>query len=271
MKYITIHSDGAVTGDIGAIVGYAGQEYSDTIKFYYPAIGDEYIKYVVYTWGTTRMERMVEADDTVKLMLLGAGIIEAQFYAKEPVTGKIGLMSKPFQLIVHASIDFGPDTASNCYRKGCYPPPPHPIPPECNSVEMMVKFGIELERESEVRAAQDSAIWEELVKIKDAMSAAGINTYEPIATVEDCNLLVKRGEFNLKEQSLNTPEGAEASTSPWIVDVKVFSYQVVQTAYSADDGDTKVFYRTGTIVPDNNTVWQGWVPMIHETKVQEYL
>ena len=178
-------------------------------------------------------------------------------------------MSKPFELIVHKSLCASPDIFSNCYRSGC---------PQANSSpssscggfdDQMVKFGVELAEEQHVRASQDSLIWEEIYKIKDALAAAGINTYEPISTVEDCNLLLSAGEFRLKNGSLNTPEGPEGCESPWLLQVKRYTRQILQTAYSADDGATIISYRTGTIIDSDKVHWETWVPMIHETEITE--
>lgn len=271
MKYIKIMKDGSVVGDVSTIIAYENEQYSEPIRFSYPALGAEYIKYVVYTWGVTKFENSVDANDIVKLMIQGPGVITAQFYAKNPVTGEIGLQSKPFQLVVHKSIVGHPDYFSNAPQSTCIPhcPPRPSMPIGDNMVETVINLSIELHDEQKVRATQDSNLWEELYALKDALVAAGINTYEPVATIEDCNKLLAAGKYYLKEGSTNTPDGEGESNCPYVLHVDKFNYQILQTAYASNDGDNRVYYRTGTLLSGAQVEWQMWIPMIHETKVEE--
>lgn len=270
MQRILIHKDGAVTGDISSIIAYEGQRYSEPIQFSYPALGQEYLKYIQYSWGTTQFEEMLDANDQVKLLIFGPGVIRVQFVAKEVLTGVPYFMSKPFDMIVRVSLGtVSVSSDSNCYRNGCNSRP-SPMPPHSDAglAEQMVKFGIQLEEEQRVRAANDSYIWNEITSIKNALNAAGIHVEDPIATIEDCNKLIEHNIYHLKEGSLNTPEGVEECESPWIIDVKTYNAQVLQTAYSADDGDTRIYYRTGTMITAEETTWLEWIPMIHEANVE---
>lgn len=266
MQRIMVHSNGAVTGDISSIIAYEGQRYSEPIQFSYPALGKEYLKYIQYSWGTTQLEELLDANDQVKLLVFGPGVIRVQFVAKEVLTGVPYFMSKPFEMIVHVSLgSTSPSCDSNCYRNECSPMGPS----HAGLAEQMVKFGIQLEEEQRVRAANDSYIWDELNNIRNWLNAAGIPIENPVATIEDCNNLTEPNQYNLKRGSINTPEGTQECQSPWVVYVKRYNTQVLQTAYSADAGDTRIYYRTGTLIESNNSItWLDWIPMIHETNVE---
>ena len=135
-----------------------------------------------------------------------------------------------------------------------------------------MKLGIEVAEEQRVRASQDSLIWEELFNLKNKLEEEfGIAFEETDPSIEDCNLLVSPGEYNLAIGSSNVPvEG-----SPFKVQVKRYSAQVLQTAYLMSENETRIYYRTGTVISEatetspSSTQWVNWVPVIHEVEVTE--
>lgn len=270
MIRIQILSDGSVVGDVGRVIAYENQSRSEVIQFTYPAIRgiDSCIKKVKYYWGSTQFQDLLDANDKVVIHVHGSGIVEMQFVAENPVTGEALLVSKPFQLIVHKGLQAA-DVFSNCYRNNVYD---NCMPNNLcggNLYEAMIKLGIEVSQESQVRASQDSAIWEEIFNIKNKLSEAGITTTDPVPVAADCNELINSGETYLSEGSKHTPEDSELSEGLWIIQVRRMISQVLQTIYSAKSGDSSVYYRTGTVDNDTVSTWTNWIPMIHETSVTE--
>ena len=98
----------------------------------------------------------------------------------------------------------------------------------------------------------------------------GATMFEPEIAVQDCNLLYMPGEYNCAAGSPNAPTDSQE----YKVQVKRFSNQILQTAYLVEDGETRIYYRTGLLISEATedssavTEWNSnWVPMIHEGNV----
>ena len=275
MIRIQVQSDGSVTGDVGRIIAYENRTYSEPIQILHPCYKDAIYK-VIYRWGHTQFEDFLDSNDQVSVHVHGAGIVKMQFVAQNPITGVNYLVSKTFELIVHKNLDMGPNAFVSSHIIPCCPPPS-----VCggvngnNELEVLMKLGIELAEEQRVRASQDSVIWEEIFKIKQALEdKLGIVIDDKEPELKDCDLLVDPGEYNLAVGSLNTPIDGK----PFKVQVKRYNAQVLQTAYLTSEEETRIYYRTGTVITEAtetapaSTQFVSWVPMIHEgeVKVVEY-
>ena len=261
MLNIQVHTSGAVTGDVGRIMAYENQTYSESIKFLHPVYGGALYK-VVYIWGHTQMSDMLDSNDEVRLRIDGPGILKCQFIAEDAATGKVHLASKPFNLIIHTGINGSSDGATNCYRKfTCGTSAGYNCNVnEGNMAEVIIKQGIELAQEEQVRADNDSAIWDEILIIKNMVAQLAGNTCDcPI--VADCNEIITEGSYKIDIGSSGLPDSGNISTIPFILDVKTLDPQVIQIAYSAGEGTVRMFIRTGTVV-DGVATWVEWTPVI---------
>lgn len=271
MLNIQVLSNGAVTGDVGRIMAYEDQTYSEAIKVIHPSYRGALYK-INYTWGHTQFSDMLDSDDQVKLHVHGAGILNCQFIAENALTGQVLLASKPFMLIVHEGINAGPNGATNCYRKYSCCDNGYNTGDNIasgNSIDAIVKLNIELAEEQRVRANNDSQLWDEILLIKNKLAEICGTSDESNPIVGDCNTLVTAGEFKLDVGSKHTPDNYdEVSLIPYLLVVKKYDTQVIQTAYASEEDTTKVYYRTGTIVNDV-AEWAEWIPMVHETQVIE--
>lgn len=280
MIRITVQTDGSVTGDVGRIMAYENQTYSEPIRILHPSYSGAVYK-LVYRWGHTQFMDMLDAKDEVTIHIHGAGIVKLQFFAENPVTGEVYLASKPFELIVHKNLNVGPNTFVSSHINPCCPPNMG-----CsggnngtNELEVLMKLGIELSEEQRVRASQDSLIWEEIFNIKNKLEASlGITFEEKEPSIQNCNLLVEPGEYNLAVGSVNVPINGQA----FKVEVRRFKDKVLQTAYltqmqigTETSLETRIYYRTGKVLVEATTdtdpeiEFINWVPMLHEGEVME--
>lgn len=269
MLNIQILSNGAVTGDVGRIMAYQDQTYSEAIQVNHPSYRGALYK-INYTWGHTQFSDMLDSNDQVKLHVHGAGVLNCQFIAENALTGQVLLASKPFMLIVHEGINAGPNGATNCYRKfGCCDNSNYTGGNVSTEVDALIKLNIELAEEQRVRANNDSQIWDEILKIKNKLAEICGTSDESTPIVGDCNTLVAAGEFKLDVGSKHTPDNYDdVSLIPYLLVVKKYDTQIIQTAYASEEDTTRVYYRTGTVVNDV-AEWAEWIPMVHETQVVE--
>lgn len=273
MIRIQVQADGSVTGDVGRVIAYENQTYSEPIRILHPNKSG-CINKVVYTWGHTQFVDFLDSKDEVTIHVHGSGIVKLQFIMEDATTGEIKLASKPFELIVHKNLNVGPNRfVTSHINNNCCPPPYMPgCNPGTNELEVIMKLGIELAEEQNVRASQDSLIWEDIFKIKEILESMGATMFEPEIAVQDCNLLYMPGEYNCAAGSPNAP----TSSQEYKIQVKRFGNQILQTAYLAESGETRIYYRTGLLLAEATeeseaiTQWdidKSWVPMIHEGNV----
>lgn len=81
----------------------------------------------------------------------------------------------------------------------------------------------------------------------------------------DCNELISTGSYNLTSESTHTP----IANKEFRVDVGVHDEIVMQTAYLAEAGQTRLYYRTGTLQAADTYDWVSWIPISHEAQVIE--
>lgn len=266
MIRIQIQRDGSVTGDVGRILAYENQTKSNKIQFLHPSYPGAIYR-VVYGWGTTSFMDMLDGNDQVQIYINGTGIVQLHFEAVNAVTGEVIMASKPFNLVVHKSSVMGPDSFTSCkhthhhgYGGSC-------VCGENNNPTLgLMQLSTELANEQQVRASSDSQIWEEIYAMKQSLALFGVSDETMPSEKLDCDTLITSGPYNLSDLSTHTPiEGKNFS-----IVVRQFLPQILQTAYMAEQGETGVFYRTGTLISgDSNVVWQDWIPMIHEVTVTE--
>lgn len=179
MLNINITASGIVTGDVGSIIAYEPQTYSEPIRFSYPDRPDT-IKKVRYTWGTTTCYDILDSNNCVKIAIQGCGRISMQLIMENPLTGVVVFASNSFDMIVGKTTQ----PVHSCYKacEGgatdteivgtncnpfplvmCPPPfPPHPCEPVNNCERCLADISqikILLEQEMSTRSASDSSIW----------------------------------------------------------------------------------------------------------------
>lgn len=273
MIRIQILPDGSVTGDVGRVMAYQNQTYSEPITVLHPSFKGAIYK-LIYKWGHTSFCDLLDASDQTKLHIHGAGRVKLQFVAENVLTGEVYLASKPFDLIVHQALDAGPNNfisgGAVCgghshhslhnygWNGGCNPDP-------SGLAEMVVKLGIELAEETRIRSEQDSLIWEEMYKIKNALADAGFVLDDGAPKTYDCNTLVQPREYNLDNLSTNVP----ISGKEFKVQVRRYTSNILQTAYLIAEGKRLIFYRTGVLDDARGIVWTDWMKMVHETSIKE--
>lgn len=265
MIRLTVLSDGSVTGDVGRIIAYDNQTYSDYIQITHPQYSGAIYK-VVYQWGHTQFVDLLDSNDKVRIHIHGAGTVTLQFVAENALTGQALLTSKPVQMVIHKSVKQNPYsfTSDPCGFNGPCCPPPSCSSGDANYIEMMVKQGIELAEEESIRASQDSLIWEEIYRIKDALTQAGISTGTRAPEIYDINTLTTAGEYICDPLSTNGPQ----PNCAYSIRVKRYTSHVLQTADLVEEGETAIFYRTG-VIENNETTWTEWCSVIHETAILE--
>lgn len=171
MKNITIHSSGIVTGDVGTVIAREGMNYSEPIRFLYPAQFESgNIKKIQYYWGATMCEDMLDSNDCVRIAIQGSGIVRMQFVVVNPINGAVKFTSTIFETIVDKQMGFQKSyNPSCCSSASCgsviFPPSDSLCQDGC--VGNDTDLAIRLDREMQVRAESDNAIWEYLDKIGD--------------------------------------------------------------------------------------------------------
>lgn len=270
MIRLQVMIDGAVTGDVGSICAYENQSYSEPIKILHPQFEGALYK-LKYYWGNTEFTNLLDANDEVRIQIRHYGMIRLQFIAENPISGEVYLASKPFHLVVHKGVNniYSCNNNFHSYYPQC----------SCNSssscgseLDTIVRLGIELDNEMRVRAEQDSVIWKAIQEIREALEKANIvvgnNTPEKL----DANIILTSGEYNASSESINFPTSGQS----YKLLVNTISNIVQQTAYAAVTNETRMYYRTGTIVEKNEenienskVVWTNWIPISHETNVME--
>lgn len=189
MKNITIHSSGIVTGDVGTVIAREGMNYSEPIRFLYPAQFESgTIKKIQYYWGATMCEDMLDSNDCVRIAIQGSGVVRMQFVVVNPINGAVKFTSTIFETIVDKQMGF----QQSCNHSCCEDVPCGSVmfPPsdslcrdgcECNDADLAMR----LDREMQVRAEADNAIWEYLDKVGDNVVIASPNGSKFKLTVND--------------------------------------------------------------------------------------
>lgn len=181
MLNINVRTSGIVTGDVGSIIAYEPQTYSDTIRFTYPNRPDT-IKKVKYHWGVTQCSDILDSEDCVRIAIQGSGIVEMQFIMENPLTGVVVFASKPFNMIVCKSLsqphscykvcsntsdpsivgcNYRPDMCADlCTNSSCSLPTHSCDTAYCE--DRVSNIEALIEQEVRVRSESDSAIWDYL-------------------------------------------------------------------------------------------------------------
>lgn len=270
MIRLQVQRDGSVTGDVNAIAAYEGQERSEKIQFLHPSYPGALYR-VVYTWGTTEFKDLLDGNDQVQILINGTGIIRLTFEAFNALTGEIIMASHSVDLVVHQNTRLGPNQFTSCHSSLHHRPFNHCASMfECGGdpITGLMKLATELQNEQIVRGNSDSQLWTAFYELKQQLVDAGLLGESLTPETLDCNTLVTPGPFLLAATSTNTP----IENKRFRVVVSVFDTQILQTAYIAESGETGIFYRTGTLIHNEECItWENWIPMIHEATVTEII
>lgn len=258
MINITVLQSGTVIGDVGKIIAYQGQQFSEPIKIVHPNLaGCQY--YIQYKYHDTIYRNKLNLNDIVKIKIESNGYLRCQFIAINIDDGVPQFISKDWLFIINESLK--PNYCMNndipmhdlMYKPQCYPNA------EFNTFEAYTKIINELRNEENIRNEQITQLTLAIEEIKNELSMN--NTTE---SIYDLNMCTTSGTYHADINSINGPSKFDLSDEPYILNVRKTNDVIIQEAYELD-GDA-VWSRTGTLNNDI-IIWSEWSN--HIVKVEE--
>lgn len=269
MANITIHQTGVVTGDVGKIIAYKGQDYSEIITITHPIFkGCEY--YLEYKYDQTIYRNKLNANNQVMIEIKDSGYAKCQLIACDIVTGNVLFRSKSWNLMIEEGLEIEPSHyPCSSFMHGSQVYKSHNNfyynHGECkhahdnksiDSYDAYYKLMTELRNEEEIRFRETQLIHEELIKIKEAL-----NISDPVASILNANEQNIPGKYIAAIDSTNFPNNEQE----FVLLVTTYNNNILQNAYEVDGDNT--WYRSGVMDKEGKITWTPWAQNI--TRVEE--
>ena len=232
MINVTVYQNGDVLGDIGKIIGYIGQKYSEDINIVHPLFvgsdgitGAEY--YLEYKYNNTIYREKLDGNNNVKVLLdcEREGYLQCQLVAIDILNGNMIFKSNPWNFLVSISPTLEPShypcsafmynfkddfdfhhRYHNGHFHNCYVPPIHNCgcnedKENFNAYEAYTKLYNELQDEEKIRFNETKQLYEDIMRIKEIL-----HIDDPKSSILNADKLTQPGHYLASVGSIGFPK-----------------------------------------------------------------